>query len=97
MSTPAPVARGSNTENIAISKCRTGNSSATRPSHDAPSTGKNVPEMKRIGNRSPFTMAGDAVAVGISPVIAIPRLQKQNAPTARVAMSAPYRPGNRTP
>ena len=95
--TPDPCARGSKTVNTASSKCRIGKTLAIRASQDPLSTGKNVPEMKRIGNRSPLTIAGDAVATGISAVIARPRLQKQNAPTTRVRTNAPYRPGKLTP
>ena len=53
--------------------------------------------MKRRGNSVPFTMAGEAVAVEISAVIASPRPQKQKAPTTSVRKSAPQRPGNVTP
>src|SRR5262249_7940540 len=94
---PRPAALGSKTPKTASSKCRTGKSAAMAPSQDVFATGKNVPEMKRIGNSRPLTMAGDAVATGISDVIATARLQKQNAPTANVSTRAPKWPGKLTP
>src|SRR5215471_5640602 len=53
--------------------------------------------MNRIGNSTPLTIAGDAVAVEITHVVARPSPQKQKAPISKVKPSAAHRPGNVTP